>query len=135
MSTYTTLLCSYIWNWVNILLCRPCTHQYLFFVQMRTQNTTIRKKEVPLQVKPSPVNPIPQVQLKLPSVFVQVAFALQLADSFVHSSISYQVQKKKKLIIVKKILLIESSTYTSRTIGCISRQAWTNVRTHSVDTG
>jgi len=42
----------------------------------------------PVQLNPSPVNPVTQVQMKLPGKFVQIANSLQLALFTAHSSMS-----------------------------------------------
>ena len=47
---------------------------------------------LPVHVNPSPVNPGRQMQLKLPSVLLQLAFALQPPLFVAHSSISATIQ-------------------------------------------
>ncbi len=40
----------------------------------------IKKKTLPVQLVPSPVNPLLQAHVKLPGVFVQAALASQLVE-------------------------------------------------------
>lgn len=49
----------------------------------------------PVQVYPSPVNPVLQVQAKYGTSFVQLAYWLQLCDPVVHSFVS---EKKRQII-------------------------------------
>ena len=55
-------------------------------------------RQLPVQLRPSPLNPNKQVHTKDPFVFWQVAFRWQSWVFFWHSSISKKMGKKRKIL-------------------------------------
>ena len=74
-------------------------HKILIYIIYICSNCYCSKntKVLPAHVRPSPMYPCLQLQLKDPAVFAQLAFTSQTWPPFVHSSVSENVQREQKL--------------------------------------